>query len=131
LYLALFGIGFVVAVLLTGESARRVASHPMTRRMVRRDARIALWIFGAGLFFFGVRALGINPFSFGAPIWLWLCLLALVVAVAYFVVYARRVLPGQVEAFEQEQRKRRYLKPGRKAGALPPVVQGGKAARSR
>jgi hypothetical protein len=67
----------------------------MTRRMVRRNARIALWIFGAGLFFFGVRALGINPFSFGAPIWLWLCLLALVVAVAYFVVYARRVLQGR------------------------------------
>ncbi len=131
LFLVLFGVGFVFAAVLSGQAVGRVASHPIVRRMVRRDAGMALWVFGAGLFFFGIRALGINPFGFGEPIWLWLCLLAALALAIYFVYYWRRVLPVQLRAFDQERVKRRYLQPkGKAVPATGSAARSGKTARS-
>ena len=126
LYLAFFGFGFLAAAWLSGTGAERVARHPVTRRMLRRDGAISLWVFGAGLFFFGVRALGINPFSFGAPIWLWLCLALLIVLVGYFLVYARRTYPRQLQGYEQQRAKQQYLKPsGKGAGSRRAAMKKG------
>jgi hypothetical protein len=38
-----------------------------------------MWVFGTGLFFFLIRLLQINPFTFGEPIWMWLSLLAVAI----------------------------------------------------
>jgi len=129
-YLLLFAVGFVAAAILSGNASHRLFQHPVTRRMVRRDAAIALWVFGLGLFFFGVRALGINPFSFGAPIWLWLCLLAVVVMLAYFVYYARRVQPRRMLAYQQSATKRHYLQPRAKAPSRRPSARDGARVRA-
>ncbi len=109
--LTIFVLGFVGSLILSNDGGRRFARHPLTRRLLRRAGGLGTAIFGAGLFFFGIRALNIRLFTFELPIWLWLTLLVAVAAVVYFAYYARRVLPGQMRAFEQHRLKQRYLRP--------------------
>ena len=109
--LVIFGVGFLVSVLLFNDRAKRFVQHPLKRRLLRRAGGIGTAVFGAGLFFFGIRALQINPFTFGLSIWLWLCLLAALVMVGYFWYYARRVYPNELRAYEQHQIKHRDLRP--------------------
>jgi hypothetical protein len=111
LFFVVFAIGFVAAAYFTNQGARRFASHPVKRRGIQHCAGIALYIFGAGLFFFGMRALNINPFSFGAPIWMWLSVLALIVLVVYCLRYWRTTYPARLHAYEERQLKQRYLQP--------------------
>jgi threonine/homoserine/homoserine lactone efflux protein len=117
-FLIVFGLGFLVSLILTNDGARSFVKHPVARRVIRRFAGIGVTIFGAGLFFFGIRILEINPFTFGLPIWLWLCVLAALVMLLYFVYYARRVYPSQRQAYERHQVKQRYLRPTAGAGTL-------------
>jgi uncharacterized membrane protein YadS len=79
-YLVVFVVGFlVVAYWLRGEgSPAAVASA--AEEWSRSCLRICLCIFGAGLVFFAVRALQITPLFLGAPIWMILAVVALVVA---------------------------------------------------
>lgn len=48
-----------------------------------------MWIFSIGLFFFIIRWLQINPFSFGNRIWLYLTLLAAIVALTLMALQIR------------------------------------------
>lgn len=122
-FFVVFALGFVASAFLANQGARRFASHPVKRRGIQHCANIALYIFGAGLFFFGVRALNINPFSFGTPIWLWLSLVALVVLVIYCVRYWRTTYPTRLELYEARQLKQQYLKPKKAAAPSAPVRQ--------
>lgn len=70
--------GFVAAVLLTRPDAAGVAARYGEPAVVRRRANVFSWLFGAGLFFLGVRLLQVNPLAFAAPIWLLACLVAIV-----------------------------------------------------
>ena len=133
-FLIVFSLGFVVSVFLYNDGAKRYTDHPIKRRAVRRGSGIAMIVFGAGLFFFGIRVLQINPFTFGMRLWLWLSLLALLVMAAYFVYYARAKYPGQLRAYEERRRKQQYLKPtaataGMRAAATRATgAEGSKAA---
>ncbi|MCC6315572.1 MAG: hypothetical protein IT337_16360 [Thermomicrobiales bacterium] len=98
-----------MAVYLSGPAVRDVVPHPARRRMIRRLSEIAAMIFGSGLFFFGIRALQIDPLSLGAPIWLWLCLIALVVFALYAARQIHDELPIQVAAYEREHAEQRHL----------------------
>lgn len=120
-YFAVFVVGFVGAAYLANQGGRRLASHPVKRRALQHCAGIALYVFGAGLFFFGVRALNINPFSFGSPIWMWLSLVALIGLVVYCYRYWQTTYPTRLRAHEQRQLKQQYLKPGKKAAVAPPA----------
>lgn len=111
LFLIVFGLGFVVALYLSNAGAFRIATHPVARRGVRRCAGIGTVVFGTGLFFFGVRALGIDPFTFGRPIWLWLCVIAAITWASYCFYYARTIYPEQRQTHERQQVKQRYLRP--------------------
>ena len=62
--------GFVVAVLLTRPDAVGIAARFGEPSFVQRRANVFTWLFGAGLFFLGVRLLQVNPMAFAAPIWL-------------------------------------------------------------
>jgi hypothetical protein len=117
IFFVVFVIGFVVSAYLANQGARRIASHPVTRRGIQHLAGIAVYIFGAGLFFFGVRSLNINPFSFGSPIWMWLSLLALIIFAIYAYRYWTVTYPARLEAFAQQQLKQQYLKPAKGAAA--------------
>ena len=128
--LVIFGVGFLVSLVLSNDGARRYVSHPLKRRLLKRVGGIGTAVCGAGLFFFGVRALQINPFGFALPIWLWLCLLALAALLVYAAYYARVVLPGQLRAYEQQQVKQRYLRPAMSGGSGRARSAPGRAARS-
>ncbi|HEU5430435.1 MAG TPA: hypothetical protein VFU81_02165 [Thermomicrobiales bacterium] len=111
-FLAIFCAGFVVAIVLYNGGTRKIAVHPMIRRTLRRYAGWGIAIFGAGLFFFGVRALQINPFTFGMPIWLWLCALAAVILIAWAAFDLVALTPQRIRAWEQSRLKREYLRRG-------------------
>ena|SRR5690242_12238256 len=126
IFLAVFCVGFIVSILLYNGGARRVASHPMTRRALRRAGGWGIGIFGAGLFFFGVRALQINPFGFGMPLWLWLCTLAAIVLVVWTAYDLLVLAPRRIQAYEQARLKQQYLR----RGATPENIRGSVARAS-
>jgi hypothetical protein len=76
---AVFGIGFVVSAYLTGSGGNNVAGVELEAAEIHHWATVGLWIFGPGLYFFAMRALQINPLSFGEPIWLVASIFALIV----------------------------------------------------
>ena len=115
-FVVVFSIGFIASSFLYNNGARRFVDHPVTLRVLHRAGSIAMIVFGLGLFFFGIRALQINPFSFGVPFWLWLCILAAIAIAVYFIVYARTTYPRQVRAYDDRRVKQQYLRPG-KAGS--------------
>ena len=96
LFLAVFAAGFVVSAFLTAPAAARIARNPVQLYGFQHWGSVGLWVFGAGLFFFGVRALQINPLSFGAPIWLLLCVIALVVFLFRCVSWWRTTYPALI-----------------------------------
>jgi hypothetical protein len=91
---AAFGLlclaGFVGAVLLTRPDALLIAARFGEPDVVQRRASVYAWLFGAGLFFLGVRLLQVNPLAFAAPVWLLLSFAAI-------VLYAIRIALGPRE----------------------------------
>jgi amino acid transporter len=116
-YLIVFGVGFALAVFLYNDGARWYVEHPIKRRVIRRSASIATTVFGIGLFFFLVRLMQINPFTFGMRLWLWLSALAALIMTAYFVYYVRFRYPALRRTFEDRQQKERYIRPSAGASA--------------
>lgn len=110
-YLILFSVGFVLSVFLYNDGAKRYVNHGLKRRTVQRAGTIAMIIFGIGLFFFAIRMLQINPFTFGMRIWLWLSLLSLIVFAVVMVVYLRSMYPAELEAHEARKAQSQYLRP--------------------
>ena len=95
LCLLLFASGFVLSAYLTGPGADRLAKNSIQLAGIRHWGTIGLWVFGAGLFFFGVRVLQINPLAFGAPIWLIVCMLAIVFAATRCIDWWLTVYPAE------------------------------------
>jgi hypothetical protein len=89
LYLVVFALGFVASAYLSGP---RASQPSVTTRSegLRRWATTGAAVFGAGLFFFAVRALQINPLTFGAPIWMVACVIVLLIFAARFVLWWKR-----------------------------------------
>ena len=131
LFFVVFAIGFVASAFLSNQGARRFGSNPVKRRAIQHCATIALYIFGAGLFFFGVRALNINPFSFGSPIWLWLSVIALIVFALYCYRYWTTTYPARLAAHEARQLKQHYIKPPRRGSTKPAPARPAKPASAR
>ena len=120
LFLVVFCLGFFGSIVLYNGGARKLGAHPMIRRTLRRYAGWGIAIFGAGLFFFGVRALQINPFTFGMPLWLWLCAAAAIVLIVWTVYDLLALTPKRIHAYEQSRLKQEYLR----RGATPESVRG-------
>jgi hypothetical protein len=79
-FFVVFSIGFVASSYLLGPGAGLIAKNASQLAGLKRWATIGLSLFGTGLFFFGVRALQINPLWFGAPVWMVMCVVALIIA---------------------------------------------------
>jgi hypothetical protein len=79
-YLGVFLIGFVASAYRPRGDGCPAAEADSTDGRDLPCARIGLWIFGAGLVFFAVRALQIDPFLLAAPIWMVAAVIALLVA---------------------------------------------------
>jgi hypothetical protein len=87
--------GYVISAHLAGPGADRVTSDRVQVAGVRFWATIGLWIFGAGLFFFGTRVMQINPLSFGEPKWLLGSLAAILFAAARCLDWWRKDYPAE------------------------------------
>jgi drug/metabolite transporter (DMT)-like permease len=98
LFLLLFASGFIAAAYVYYHPWVRPVGEYVRRTTARRAASIALWVFGAGLFFFLVRLLQINPFTFGERIWLYLCLLAFLVMMTVFALRFRTARKDRLRA---------------------------------
>ena len=83
IYVAVFLGGFVAAVYLNSRPWTKPFGAMFRRKAVRRVSGIAMWIFGAGFFFFLICILQINPISLGEPFWMWLSVLAVIVMIAW------------------------------------------------
>jgi hypothetical protein len=94
--LLLFAPGFVASAYLAGIGADRLAKDPVQVAGIRYCASIGLWVFGAGLFFLGVRVMQINPLSFGEPKWLVGSIVAVIAAAARCVVWWRTDYPSEL-----------------------------------
>ena len=88
-YLLVFAAGFVVSAYVSGPDANRFTGNSIRPEDARHWAMVGLGVFGIGLFFFAVRALQIDPLSFGEPIWMVGCVIALVVALVRFTIWLR------------------------------------------
>jgi hypothetical protein len=63
---------------------------------MRHWASIGLSVFGAGLFFFGVRVLQVNPLSFGEPKWLLGSLVVILFTAARCIEWWRTEYPAKL-----------------------------------
>ena len=118
IYLIIFIAGFLTSAVLYWRAPERFKTNALRRRLSRHFATIFMWVTGVGLAFFGFRVLGL-PFL-GIRLWLWVSLVALLVAMGYVVYYMRARYPAERQAYEAQQLKRRYQQPGRR-----PVAAGG------
>ena len=122
-YLILFGLGFLTSVFLYNDGARRFTTNQIKRRIIKRFSAIAMTVFGIGLFFFAIRMLQINPFTFGMRLWLWLSFLAVVIMVGYFAFYLRTEYPAQLREYEGRKVKAQYLRASAAVPGAAPTVR--------
>ena len=78
IFVAVILVGPIVASYLYYRPWTRPIGRIFRRRAVIKVSGVAMWVFGVGLFFFLIRLLQIDPFTFGRPIWMWLSVLALI-----------------------------------------------------
>ena len=110
-FLVVFLIGFFVAAFLYNDGGRYLATEPVRRRYLRKYAGFLLVPLTLGLFFFGVRLLQIDPFTFGRRIWLYLSLLGLLAVLAYAAQDIRRHYRRDVLARRRTTSRGRYVAP--------------------
>jgi hypothetical protein len=95
LCLLLFAPGYLLSAYLAGPGADRLVKDPLQLAGIKHWASTGLWVFGVGLFFFGVRVLQINPLWFGAPIWLVGSIIAVIFAAVRCLDWWRTVYPAE------------------------------------
>ena len=111
MYLACFCVGFAVSLLIYNNHGKQLFSNPVMFRLVRRWAGWALVVFGAGIFFFLIRALQINPFTFAMRFWMWVTVLGLMALFVLLAIDFRRKYATNVAAWEARKQREEYLKP--------------------
>ena len=109
-YLVLFTLGLIASIMVYNDAARRVFRNGLQRRFAQRLSGYAMIIFGMGLFFFAIRWLQINPFTFGARIWLYLSLVSVVGLAVAVVLYLSRDYPRELAEYESRKTRQHYLK---------------------
>jgi len=96
LCLLIFAPGYVLSAYFAGPGAGQLGTDPVQVDGIKHWASIGLWVFGAGLFFFGARVLQINPLWFGAPIWLLGSIVAVIFAAVRCLDWWRTVYPAEL-----------------------------------
>lgn len=128
LFLILFGVGFAISVVLYNGWGRAAFPNPVLFRMARRWAAWGVVVFGLGIFFFVIRAVQINPFTFGERIWLWLCFLGVLAWLAVVAWDLRTNYPPLLAEHQAQQSREQYRKKslgvqaGRSGAAVVPTA---------
>jgi hypothetical protein len=84
--LFVFAVGFLVSGLVFFRPGMPPLRGMFARITIQNAAAAGTWIFGAGLFFFLIQLLQIDPFTFGRRIWMFLALIASLIYIG-LVVY--------------------------------------------
>src|SRR5215211_6718822 len=95
LCLLIFAPGYVLSAYFAGPGPGQLGTDPVQVDGIKHWASIGLWVFGAGLFFFGARVLQINPLWIGAPIWLVGSIVAVIFAAVRCLDWWRTVSPAK------------------------------------
>ncbi len=111
IYLAIFIVGFIFALVIYNNQGKQLFSNPAMYNLFRRWSGWAATVFGAGLFFFLIRALQINPFTFAMRFWMWVTLLALVVIFVFMVLDYRKNYKRELSEWEARKNREAHLKP--------------------
>jgi drug/metabolite transporter (DMT)-like permease len=109
LFLLLFASGFIAAAYLYYRPWTRPVGDYIRRKTVRKASSIALWVFGTGLFFFLIRLLQINPFTFGQRIWIYLCFLAFLIMMVLFAARFKAAREEKLMAQRAQANNRRRV----------------------
>jgi hypothetical protein len=112
-YLVVFVLGLAACVLANRLLGRRFRDHALHLRLTRRATQVATWIFGIGLTFFAFRALELP--LLGMRLWLYLSVLALIVAAGLGLWYRLARYPAALARYQQEQARQQYLRPSQPA----------------
>jgi hypothetical protein len=110
-YLILFGLSFIAAAFMYYDAPQRFSDNRVKRDFVRRATQWVMWVTAIGLIFFLIRSLRIEFLSLEKRIWMYLAFAAYLAVIGYIVYYARIVLPPQLEAYERQRERRRFMSP--------------------
>lgn len=89
LFLIFCALGLIAGFMLNTRPQLFWSRRILRVSSARRWGSILIWIFSIGMFFFIIRWLQINPFTFGNRIWLYLTALAALIALALMAVQIR------------------------------------------
>lgn len=109
-YVIVFVALFVASLAIAAGWARTWFDNVVLYRMSRHWANWGLGLSIVALFFFIVRWLQINPFTFGERIWMYLSVLGLIGLILYAVHDYRKNYARLAEEHESRQVKERYLR---------------------
>ena len=68
-------------------------------------------IFGAGIFFFLIRAIQINPFTFAMRFWMWVTVLAMLGIFALLLIDIKRRYQPELANWQNRKQRDQYLRP--------------------
>lgn len=133
-FLIIFGVGFIISFVSYAGWADRYVKNSVLRHLSRKYAGWALSLFAVGLFFFLIRILQINPFTFGRRIWLYLCLVALAGFLGLLLVEYRRSAPMISKQIEDRKRMSQVMtnsKGTKITGPGAPLAVGGRPVKRK
>lgn len=137
LYLVVFGVGFLASLVIYSGWAPSLLPNPVLRKMAHRWSVYGLFVFGAGLFFFLIRLMQINPFTFGLRIWLWISFVAFLALAAYVALDLWMRYASEMAEYQRRRQQQQYLRPsrghagGRAADPGAPLVAGARPVKRR
>jgi len=111
LYLAIFVIGFIFSLVIYNNQGKQLFCNPAMFNLFRRWSGWASFVFGAGLFFFLIRALQINPFTFAMRFWMWVTLAGLGVIFVLMILDYRKNYKRELADWERRKQREAHLKP--------------------
>ena len=114
IYLIFLLIAFCITVFLYNNGGQYLTGDSVLRRYLRKYVGFLLIPIVMGLFFFLVRIVQIDPFTFGRRIWLYLTALALVGLAVWIVIDVRRHYARDVSLQHRGRTRRAYMGPRRR-----------------
>jgi len=86
LFAIVFAGGFLLSSIVAYRPRTPFVARYFRRKQVSRAASISMWVFGAGLFFFLIRLMQIDPITLGNRIWMVLLSVIALVLIVWILV---------------------------------------------
>ena len=113
IYLVLLGVfvvTFLLGLIISLNPPRLSRGNRLHRRILERYGTLAGWLGMVGIIIIGLRYTNVPLFS--KRLWTVLDLLAVVAVGVHFIRYRLRVYPGEIAAYREQERRRRFIPTG-------------------